>query len=72
MALLVDNVNYAVSVVVKWVFDSHYKKALPLIIDMFHLIFTCSDEDDYFAKFQVVYYAVSCANTKEISKHVQK
>ena len=68
----VVNVDHAVSVVGKWIFDSNYEKYLPLNIDSLNLIFACSDEGDYFANFQVVYYAVRYVNPKSISKCVQK
>ena len=47
----VGDVNHAVSVVGKSIFDSNYKKSLPLNNDSLNLICACSDENDYFAKF---------------------
>ena len=62
----VGNVNHEVSVVGKWIFDLNDEKALLLNIDSMDLIWTCSDEDYYFARFQVVYYAVRYVNTESI------
>ena len=47
----VVNVDHAVSVVGKWIFDSNYKKSFPLTIESLNLIYVCSDEDEYFAIF---------------------
>ena len=47
----VGNVNHAISVFVKWIFDSNYRKALPWNIGSFNLICASSDEEDYFATF---------------------
>ena len=58
----VGNMNHAVSVVVKWVFDSNNENFLLLNIDSVDLICASSDEDDYYAKSQVVYYAVRYSN----------
>ena len=66
----IGNVNNSVSVFWKWIFDSNYEKYLTLNIDSLNLICACSDEDDYFVKFQVVYYAVRYINPKSISNHV--
>ena len=41
----VGNVNHAVSVVGKWIFDSNDKKSFLLYNDSLDLIFACSDED---------------------------
>ena len=41
LVLLIDsgvNVNHAVSIVGYWIFDSKYKKALPLTLDYLNLI----------------------------------
>ena len=46
----VGNVNYAVSVVGKFILNSNYEKSLPLNIDSLDLICACSDEDDYLEK----------------------
>ena len=62
----VGNVNYPFSVFGKWIFGLNYKTYLTLNIDSLNLICACSDEDDYFVKFQVVCYAVSCINPKVI------
>ena len=40
------------------------KKSFPVNMDLLNLICACSDGDDYFAKSQVVYYAVSYVNPK--------
>ena len=39
------NVNHAVSVVGKCIFDLNYKKSLPLNIDPLHLTYAFSDEE---------------------------
>ena len=45
---------------------------MPLTIEQFNLNFACSDEEEYFAKFQKVFYAVSYVHPKEKSKLAQK
>ena len=66
------NLIHAVSVVGKCVFDSNYEKYFPLTIELFNLIFSCSNENVYFGIFEEVYYAVRYVNPKEKSKCVQK
>ena len=63
--------NHAVSVVGNCIFDSNDEKALPLNIGSLNLMCDCSDEDDYFSKFQFMYYSLRYVNPKSISKHVQ-
>ena len=65
------NVNNALSVVRNWILIQ-ITKILAVDIDSLDLIFACSDEDDYFARFQVVFYAVRYVNKGVISKRVQK
>ena len=45
------NVNYSVSVVEEWIFDSTYEKAFPLNIYSLNLICGFSDKDAYFEKY---------------------
>ena len=58
------NKNHAGSVFGKWISDSNNEKALPLDIDSLNLFCACSDEYYFFAKFQVVDYAVKYFNPK--------
>ena len=67
-----DNVNHAVSAVGKWIFDSNYKKDLPLNTYSLNLIYYCYDEYESFSIFLEVYNAVSYFNPKSKSKRVQK
>ena len=60
----VGNVNHSVSVFGKWIFDSNCQQYFPLNIYSLNLMCACSDEDDYFEKFQVVHYAVRYVNPK--------
>ena len=41
-------------------------------IGSLNLSCACSDEDDYFERLQVAYYALSYVNLKSIYNHVQK
>ena len=68
----VGNMNHAVSVVEKCTFDSNYKKDLLLNIDSLNAMCSCSDEDYYFATFQVLFYALRRVKPKEIPKRVQE
>ena len=61
---LLVNVNLALSVVGKWIFDSNYEKALPLSIELFNFIYSCSCVDQTIAIFNVVYYAVMYVKSK--------
>ena len=68
MYLLV-NVNHAVSVVGNYIVDSNNEKSLSLTIESV-IFFSCSDEDQYFAIFKEVFYAVSYFNKKSNTKCV--
>ena len=52
------NVNKAVSVVVKLVFDSNDEKALLLPIETLNIFFDCSDEDECFVIVLKLFFSV--------------
>ena len=60
-----DNVNNAVSIIVCWIYDSNYKRALTFIKEYLDII--CSsyrDQEGIYAEFKDVHYAVRYANPK--------
>ena len=66
------NMNYAVNVIGKWIYDSSYRKTLALNIESLNSICSCSNEYKTCAIFKEVYYIVSYANPKAKFKCVQK
>ena len=52
------NVNNSVSVLGKWIFDSNYKKSLPLTIESLNLLCYCSEKWKIFTLFDTVFYSV--------------
>ena len=62
---IAGNVNHVVSIIRCWIYDSNYKRALPLIKEPLDIIFSpYKDYDDMYAYFGVVLYAVSYVNPK--------
>ena len=59
-----DNVNHALSIFGYCIFDSNYKKALPLTLDSFNLIYSPSVGDVLFAMFETVVCAVRYINNR--------
>ena len=64
----VENVNHAVLISGFWIYDSDYKKPLPLIKESLDLIYYYYDGDEIYFEFKMVYYAVGCVKPKENSK----
>ena len=58
------HVNCAVIVVGKWIFDSNYKKYLPLLIESLNLICSYYYEENFFALSDTVFYGVKYVNPK--------
>ena len=58
----VGNVNNAVSIVIYWIFDSNYKKALPLTLNSLNIICSPSVGKGMFAIFESVFHAVRYTN----------
>ena len=54
----VGNVNHAFSIVRYWIFDSKYKKALPLTLNSLNLIPPPSLGEGMFAVFESVFHTV--------------
>ena len=52
------NVNHAISIVGRWIFDSNYKKALCLTQESLDLIWSPSVGEEQVATFWYVFYAV--------------
>ena len=52
------NMNHAVSIFGKWIFDYNYKKYLPLSIEYLNLIRSCSKKEKNFEFFDMVFYAI--------------
>ena len=61
---LLGNVNHALIVVGKWIYDSNYKIDLPLSIEHLNLICSCSEEEKLFELFDTVSYYVRYTNSK--------
>ena len=59
---IVGNVNHSVSIVGYWIFESNYKKALPLIIDKLNRICSPSVGEGMFAVLESVFHAVRYIN----------
>ena len=53
-----ENVNYDISVVGYWIFDSNYKKALVMNIESLYMIFAPSVGEEQVAVFETVFTAV--------------
>ena len=51
------NVNLSVSIVVYWIFDSSYKKALPLTLDQLNIICSPLEGEVTFDMFDTVFHA---------------
>ena len=61
----VRGVNHGLSISGNFIYDSNYKRALPLIKEPLDVIFSpYKDYDDMYAYFGVVLYAVSYVNPK--------
>ena len=60
----VVNINHAVSIVSYFIFDSNYKKALPLTLDSLILICSPSVGEETFAVFGSVFHAVRYINNR--------
>ena len=59
-----DNFDHAVSIVRYWIFESNYKKALPLTLDSLNIICSLSKEEGVFTIFETVLHAVIYINNK--------
>ena len=62
------NINHAVIIFDKWIFDSNFKKALPLLVESLKLICSSSGWLKLFTPFDPVFYAVSFINPKGKNK----
>ena len=58
----VGNVNHEVIIVGYWIFDSNFKKALPLTLDSLNLIISPSVVEEMFAVFKTVFHTVVYIN----------
>ena len=66
------NANHGVSIIVCWIFDSNYKRALPLIKESQDIICSTSkDKTEMYAEFKDIYYAVKCVNLKAKSEKTE-
>ena len=48
----IGNINHAVSIFAKWIFDSNLKKVLPLMVKYLNLICSSSDGENIFTFFE--------------------
>ena len=69
---LIGNVNHAVSIVGKCIFDSNFKKDLPLLLEWLNLTYSSSDGEKIFTLFEKVFYSVRYINPKEKNKKRHK
>ena len=58
----VCNVNHEVSIVSYYIFDSNYKKALPLTLDSLNIILSPSLGEVIFAVFESLFHAARYTN----------
>ena len=58
----VGNFDHAGSIFCYWIFQSNYKKALPLTLDLLNLIYSPSVGEGMFVIFESVFHAVRYIN----------
>ena len=55
---IIGSLNHAVSIVGYWIFDSRYKKTLPLTLYSLNIICSPLEVEGIFAMFETVFWAV--------------
>ena len=60
----VGDFNHAVSIAVYWVFESNYKKDLPLTLDLLNLVCSPPEGEGTFALFEKVYFQSYTSTTQ--------
>ena len=61
----IENINHAVSIFAKWIFDSNLKKVLPLMVKYLNLICSSSDGENIFTFFEECFLMSGSSTTKE-------
>ena len=59
------NINHAVSIFAKWIFDSNLKKVLPLMVEYLNLICSSSDGENIFTFFEECFLMSGSSTIKE-------